>query len=472
MSRSRKKVLFIAYIFPPLARAGVHRSVRFARYLPELGWDLTVLTPAERYYPPHSPIDRDLVKKIPEEIALESTPVFQGAASMFHLKDVLRGRQASSPAPKPKVPPVTPKSAKNSAPAKTAAASNAPKRRGAMQKAKDLIYDLFTIPDKDVNWLPYAVARGMKLHRREKFDLIYSTAPPFTDHLVAHLLKKMTGLPWVADFRDPWARAPWKAEILGESLRGKSATYLERQFVLAADRVILNTEWIKSDFAEYYGPQLAQKFSVITNGFDPQDFAGIHPIAPARSAKKLVITHTGALYRKRNPQNFFTACDNLISKHGVAPHELELRFVGTVAPELYSSFECGDALRQVIQVMPPVSHQEALQYQLESDVLLILQPGTSMSVPGKIFEYIGMRKMILAITPRGATADVVRENNLGMIADPDNLAEIENCLLKLVHDFRNGGLQPPSVNGAFTKYNGMELTKQLHLEFMKCLCHG
>lgn len=67
---------------------------------------------------------------------------------------------------------------------------------------------------------------------------------------------------------------------------------------------------------------------------------------------------------------------------------------------------------------------------------------------------------------------MVRENNLGMIADPDNLAEIENCLLKLVHDFRNGGLQPPSVNGAFTKYNGMELTKQLHLEFMKCLRHG
>lgn len=471
MSRPRKKVLFIAYIFPPLARAGVHRSVRFARYLPELGWDLTVLTPAERYYPEHSPIDRDLVRKIPETVTIAATPVFYGVSNLFRLKDTLRGRTAS-PTPGRKVPQVTPKSTTGTAQANQAPASKAARQRGPVQKGKDFIYDLFTIPDKDVNWLPHAVARGLQLHRQEKFDLIYSTAPPFTDHLIARILKKMTGLPWVADFRDPWARAPWKAEILGDSLRGKAATKLERQFVHAADRVILNTEWIRKDFVDYYGPELGRKFSVITNGFDPQDFEGIHSAAPPRAQNKLVITHTGALYRKRNPQNFFTACEHLITKHGVAPDELELRFVGTVAPELYSSFACGEALRQVIQVMPPVSHQEALRYQLESDVLLILQPGTSMSVPGKIFEYIGMRKTIVAITPQGATADVVRDNGLGMIADPDNLAEIENCLLQLVRDFRNGGLQPPAVNGAFTKYNGVELTRQLHDEFMKCLRDG
>jgi len=471
LSRPRKKVLFIAYIFPPLARAGVHRSVRFARYLPELGWDLTVLTPAERHYPAQSPIDRDLVKKIPATVKIVTTPVFHGTTSVFRLKNLLRGRrrQARPAVLGGQTEPIPARPA--AAPADPTAAFGK-KRRGLVQKGKDLVYDLLTIPDKDVNWLPHAIAQGLRLHRREKFDLIYSTAPPFTDHLIALWLKKLTGLPWVADFRDPWARAPWKAEILGDSVRGKAATYLERQFVTAADRVILNTEWIRKDFAAYYGAQLSRKFSVITNGFDPQDFVQLRSVTAPRTSSKLVITHTGALYRKRNPQNFFTACEHLISKHGVSPAELELRFIGTVAPELYSSFECGEALRQVIQVLPPVSHQEALHYQLESDVLLILQPGTSMSVPGKIYEYIGMRKTILAITPQGATADVVRHNNLGLIADPDNLAEIENCLLRLVHDFRNGTLQPPSVNGAFTAYNGVELTKQLHQEFLQCLPNG
>ncbi|MDZ7265863.1 MAG: glycosyltransferase family 4 protein [candidate division KSB1 bacterium] len=471
MSRPRKKVLFIAYIFPPLARAGVHRSVRFARYLPDLGWELTVLTPAERHYPPQSPIDRDLVRKIPPTIKIVTTPVFHGTTGLFRMKNLLRRRRrqtspAAVRAPRAPLPP-RPEPA-----AATSSAGAGSKRRGVLQKGKDLVYDLLTIPDKDVNWLPYAVAEGWRLHRREKFDLIYSTAPPFTDHLIALWLKKLTGLPWVADFRDPWARAPWKAEILGDSLRGKAATYLERRFVTAADRVILNTEWIRKDFADYYGPPLSRKFRVITNGFDPQDFVQFETGTAPRPHKKLVITHTGALYRKRNPQNFFTACEHLISRHGVSPAELELRFIGTVAPELYSSFECGEALRQVIQVMPPVSHQQALQYQLESDVLLILQPGTSMSVPGKIFEYIGMRKTILAITPPGATADVVRTHNLGLIADPDNLAEIENCLLRLVQDFRRGTLQPPSVNGAFTAYNGVELTRQLHEEFLQCLSNG
>ncbi len=467
MLTSRKKVLVIAYIFPPLARAGVHRTVRFVRYLPELGWDLTVLTVAEPYYPPNSPLDRELLKKIPAGVKIESTPVFRGVENLFRLKSVLRGKKQMPAAKKPQS--TNAKTVMPEAANEQIQTSNA-KARGLVQRGKDLITDLTSIPDKDVNWLPHAVKHALALHRREKFDLIYSTAPPFTDHLIARLIKQRTGLPWVADFRDPWARAPWKAEILGSSVRGQAATKLERQFVKHADRIILNTDWIQREFTQYYGAHLARKFSVITNGFDPQDFAD--PLLPAERSAKLVITHTGALYRKRSPEQFFAACERLLAQGQIAPHELELRFVGGIAPELYRTFECSEALRQTIQVIPQVSHREALGYQMQSDVLFILQPGTSVSVPGKIFEYIGMRKRILALTPAGATADVVQENNLGPVVDPEDLAGIEAALRQLVREYRNGGIQAPSVNGAFKKYDGAELTRQLHHEFLLSLDHG
>ena len=469
LSSQRKKVLFIAYIFPPLARAGVHRTVRFTRYLPEQGWDLTVLTVAESSYPPQSPVDRELLKKIPAGVQIVSAPVFQGTENLFRVKDVFRRRQNAAARPAGAAARAAPKSAANSSEAEGEGGATAAKKRGFKQRGKDFLYDLVTTPDKEINWLPYALRQALKLHRQEKFDLIYSTAPPFTAHLIAKYLKRLTGLPWVADFRDPWARAPWKSEILADSWRGKMAARLERQFVQHADRIILNTDWNAREFAQFYGEELARKFAVITNGFDPQDFAGI-PARPERSAK-MILTHTGALYRRRNPLEFFKACENLLLQRKISPQELEIRFIGVIAPELYKCFEGGEELRQVITVMPQVSHREALAYQMESDVLLILQPGTSVSVPGKIFEYIGMRKRILALTPAGATADIVRENNLGPVLEPEDISGIEAALLQFVHEFRHGGMQAPSANGAFKKYDGVELARQLHEEFQRCLEH-
>ncbi len=469
MASLRKKVLFIAYIFPPLARAGVHRTVRFTRYLPARGWDLTVLTVAEPSYPPLSPVDRELLKKIPAGVRIASAPAFQGTANLFRAKEIFR-RHTPAARMESQAAPAAAKNASKSSETEGEELPEQRKKHGLKQRTKDFLYDLLTTPDKEINWLPYALRLALKLHRREKFDLIYSTAPPFTGHLIAKYLKRLTGLPWVADFRDPWARAPWKSEILAGSWRGKMAARLERQFVEHADRVLLNTDWNAREFAQFYGEKLARKFNVITNGFDPQDFAGLDLRAERRG--KLILTHTGALYRRRNPLEFFKACENLLAQRKISPQELEIRFVGVIAPELYKSFEGGEELRSVITVMPQVSHREALAHQMESDVLLILQPGTSVSVPGKIFEYIGMRKRILALTPAGATADIVRDNNLGPVLEPEDIPGIEAALLQLVHEFRNGGVQAPSANGAFKKYDGVELARQLHEEFLLCLEHA
>jgi glycosyltransferase involved in cell wall biosynthesis len=452
LSSRPKKILIVAYIFPPLARAGVHRTVRFVRYLAPLGWDMTVLTANESHYPFNSPVDRALLQKIPDAVKVESTKIFRGVDKLLELK-----KAASSK--------LQIKSKQQKANSKKQAAKS--KRRGFVQRGKDFISDLMTIPDKDVNWLPYALIAALRLHRRERFEVIYSTAPPFTGHLIAYLVKKITGLPWVADFRDPWARAPWKAELMEGTLRGRAAEVLEDKFVRVADRVILNTDWAARDFAEFYGAGLAPKFVVIPNGFDPEDFAEVQ--FPQKKNNQLVMTHTGSLYRKRDPGHFFDALGRLLATGQIHPEEFRLRFVGGIAPELYQSFQYAEALQHVLQVIPPVPHHEALAYQAESDVLLILQPGTSVSVPGKIFEYIAMRKKILALTPAGATADVVRHHDLGIVADPGDIDGIQRALLQLVGEFRRGGIAPPGVDGAFHKYNGVKLTRQLHDELLCCV---
>ena len=460
----------VAYIFPPLARAGVHRTVRFVRYLAPLGWDITVLTANELYYPFNSPVDRELLKKIPAAVKVESTKIFHGFGKLLELKN--RGKKPAASSNwqiKIKRQPATgdeqPEKAFETATSDQQRATS--RSRGLWQRSKDLITDVMTIPDKDVNWLPYALNAALQLQRRERFDVIYSTAPPFTGHLIAHLVKKFTGLPWVADFRDPWARAPWKAELMDGTIRGRAAELLEAKFVHAADRVILNTEWAHRDFTEFYGATMAQKFNVIPNGFDPEDFSSAQ--FPSKKNNKLVMTHTGSLYRKRDPGNFFDALGKLLANGQIKTEEIELRFVGGIAPELYRSFQYADALQHVLQVMPLVSHREALAFQAESDVLLILQPGTGVSIPGKIFEYIAMRKKIFALTPAGATADVVRHHDLGIVVDPENGQAIQKALLQLVGEFRNGGIMPPAIAGAFHKYNGITLTKQLHEELRSCV---
>lgn len=464
MSERAKRILAVAYIFPPLARAGVHRTVRFVRYLAPLGWETTVLTADEAYYPFNSPVDRELLKKIPASVQIKSTKIFRGFSKLLELKN--RGKKPAATGNARPASSDQPLASSRNTAEPPSLHGNQPRPTSLWQRSKDLVTDLMTIPDKDVNWLPHALAAALQLHRRQHFDVIYSTAPPFTGHLVAFFVKKFTGLPWVADFRDPWARAPWKAELMDGTIRGRAAEVLEAKFIRAADRVILNTEWAARDFTEFYGTDLAKKFVVIPNGFDPEDFSNVP--AAAKKVNKLVITHTGSLYRKRDPGRFFEALGALLVNGQIKAEEIELRFVGGIAPELYRSFQHADALQRVLQVIPPVSHREALAFQAESDVLLILQPGTSVSIPGKIFEYIAMRKKILALTPAGATADVVRQHELGMVIDPEDGAGIQKALLQLVREFRSGGITPPSIDGAFYKYDGITLTRQLHEELLRC----
>ncbi|KAA3612085.1 MAG: hypothetical protein DWQ05_18970 [Calditrichaeota bacterium] len=471
MTEFDKKLLAIAFIYPPMARAGVHRSVRFVRYLKELGWEISVLTPDEKYYPPQTPIDHGLNNKIPEGVTISRTAVFQGMYKLFNLKVKLGKNKSGSlkdERDQQSIAPIT-HAELSSLAAKTKPEKKAHKK-SKKQVFKDFIFDLFTLPDKEVFWLPYALWRGWRLHRKNAFNIIYSTAPPFTDHLVALLLKKISKKPWIADFRDPWARAPMKKKELSGTFRGRAIHFFERKFIENADKIILNTDWAQKEFLQFYKGKLGEKFTVINNGFDPEDFENFNFGSHEPLPEKLRITHTGALYRMRDPGAFFQALNQVIEDGTIKKEEIEVSFVGIIARELYNSFSGLSHLEEVIKVYPPVNHAEALGFQSRADVLLALQPGTDLSIPGKIFEYIALKKYIFAVTIPGATADLVKNYHLGTVVDPQDFDALKNELKNLIQKWRQNKLQI-NLNGAYNKFNGRNQTKELHQLLAELLGH-
>ena len=461
MQNEKNKLLAIAFIYPPMARAGVHRSVRFVRYLKELGWEITVLTADEKYYPPQTPVDHGLNNKIPAGVNIARTAVFQGMYKLFNLKVRLAKNKVGSLKDRRdsgETKPITPN--RLNALAQKQRPQTVCNKKSKKQQLKDLLFDLFTLPDKEVFWLPYAVLRGWRLHRQKKFEVIYSTAPPFTGHLIALLLKKISGKPWIADFRDPWARAPMKKKELADTFRGRAVHFFERKFIENADKIILNTDWARTEFRQFYHGKLGEKFVVINNGFDPDDFEKL-ALDETPLPAKFRITHTGALYRMRDPGNFFRAVDAVIDAGVIKKEEIEVNFIGIIAREIYKSFADLSRLEDVVKVYPPVSHSEALKFQAQADVLLALQPGTNLSIPGKIFEYIALKKYILAITIPGAKADLVRDYHLGSVVDPEDFAAMKQELTDLIRKWRQGKLQL-NLNGAYEKFNGRNQTLELH----------
>ena len=282
--------------------------------------------------------------------------------------------------------------------------------------------------DTDIGWFLPAILEGSRVIRREKPDIIFSSAPPFTCHLVAGWLARRHGITWVADFRDPWARSPWKRADLTDSWKLRLREWLERLVIERADAVILNTPALREEFVEYYGPWFARKFHTVTNGYDAEHLTPF--LRPAmRRSSRLVLTHAGSLYRQRDPRPLVQALGSAIAKGRISADAIELNFIGTVAPQ----FQLAETIRDLklessVRLTPPVSHERCMQYLLESDVLIVIQPGTRLQVPVKLYEYLPFKKPILALAPGGALTEIAEDSGLGVVIDPDDAVALEDAI--------------------------------------------
>jgi glycosyltransferase involved in cell wall biosynthesis len=342
-----------------------------------------------------------------------------------------------------------------------------PVASGWYQSLKDAFTDLFEIPDEEIGWFLPALLAGVQTAKSEKIDVIYSTGRPWTAHLIGTALKRLTGKPLVADFRDPWLTNPFRLKY--STLRNQLETYCERKVIEKADVVLANTSELREEFIRRFPEQPQDKFSSLLNGFDPGDYSPEAITHPSNSGRPFTIIHTGFLYAKRDPKVFLKSVKMFLGNEGVDRRKVKILLVGSVslAYDLEEHLR-SEGLDDIVTLTGQVPYKQSLQYLQESDVLLLLQPGTATQVPSKLFEYLGMKKPILAISPHeGATYNLVLKESIGKVAQPDNVEKIAEAIYKMHQQWRDGFLMQKVNEETYEKFNVKNMTATLATHLSK-----
>jgi glycosyltransferase involved in cell wall biosynthesis len=428
------KVLMIAYYYPPVAGGGVQRTSKFAKYLPQFGWKPVVLTVREAfdYYS-----DDSLLQDIDGSVTVHRSGSIE---PMKWIRKRLK-QQSQNPG--------------NSKDENTSQKIRL-KKFPWLLKIKESIF----IPDAEIGWLPFAVIKALKLIKKENIDLIYSTSCPYTDHLIAYFLKKITGKPWVADFRDPWSLSIKAPQF---SWRRFWDIRLERRILGTANRVVTVTKPIERDFRRIC-PQ--GRYKTITNGYDEDDFCSAR--TNAFKEDRFTITYTGILFRENSPNTFLKALANLIAEKPDLREKILVRFVGQIDnPGESDNLQYLQSLPldSVVQLVPYVRHRQAIEYMISSDVVLLIVndgPHRDGIITSKSFEYARSGSPVLAVVPPdGAAGQLVLQTHSGIVVHPDAIDEIRKAIHHLYKLYQRKSLDRAFKRRNLSDFNRLELTRSL-----------
>ncbi|CAA7599625.1 Glycosyltransferase subfamily 4-like, N-terminal domain protein [Acididesulfobacillus acetoxydans] len=489
-----RKVLFIAYFFPPLGGSGVQRTLKFVKYLPQFGVQPLVSTvrnghnfaydesllgevPASVRVFRSNSLETLWLRKVIEKAArrgrgargetdtagVSGAPVQAGAIGA-QAQGKATGTRAEAQEPdaraEAKVPGASIQAGTSGASIQ-AGASGAP--AGAMentprtmkQRIFDFIDDYLFIPDSKVRWLPLGFLSSGRAARREKVDVLFSSSYPYTVHIMALLVQKVHRCPWIADFRDPWVGNEAMAKDI--ALRRKLDAWLERKVVKNASYVVNVTPSITEMYRARY-PEYREKFVTITNGFDPQDFTHVVP----HEFDKFTLIHTGILSKKRSPETLVRALEGLVSERPELRDKLQVVFVGYIPEEFRQMFR-ESAVADLFQVWPYVPHNVCLDYLAGAQLQLLIfddSPETKAAYSGKIFDYIGAQKPILGFLPQGVAADLIREKGIGSVVGIGDVEEAQAALAKHYDEWANGVRSVDSIERC-AEFSRVSLAGQL-----------
>ena len=330
------------------------------------------------------------------------------------------------------------------------------KRKGMAESLSEWIRATFFIPDARMFWRGPAVRLGKKIIEEEGIDLILSSAPPYTCHLIGEALAKSTGKPWIADFRDSWV--DWLSAPKRRLIPKIIDVRMEGSVLKNADRLLYVTTGVKSDLLSRHPEVPDSKWALVPNGFDEADFAGISATPPA---DKFTLTYTGSMYGKRNPRGLLAALDLLFAEYPEMKEKVRLRFVGRLDDSILEDLK---AYAAWVEHIPYVPHSESVWYLLNSNALLLIIDNSPLSksiVTGKVYEYLGSRRPILALAPEGEAAQLIRETGAGEAADSENPEAIARAFLILYQNWRNPAHQAQTNSDAITAYSRRALTGSL-----------
>jgi hypothetical protein len=398
----RKRILLISYLFPPAGGIAVQRALSLAKYLPGAGFEVRVLRAGNAAAPVR---DIALTRQIPAEVTVHSAFIPEVPFWLRHTiwSWLSRRRQPSS--------------GESTAPEKG-------KSSGPKEWLTGLIRRVLC-PEPEVLWYPFALRQASRIIRRYQIDTVVVTAPPFSAFLIGNALKRrFPQITYVADFRDEWLSFYLKDfDFQNSDYTRRRAIQIERDTIESADLVVAVTESSLSEIRSRYPDQPDEKFTCVSNGFDPDAFKSYRP-EPNREPK-LVVTHVGTVYKTASPKFYLDALDDLPEDIRA---QIETRFVGRISDGERRELE---GRRSAVQVIGFLPQDQALQHMQRTDCLLLTMTN-EISLPGKLYEYLAARKPIIALTPAGSELDrFMRQAKAGWGVDHRDSESIKRLLAML-----------------------------------------
>ena len=412
----KKRLLIISYYWPPTGGSGVQRWVKFSKYLPEHGWQPVIYTPEN---PERLAYDESLLADIPECAEV----IRRRIVEPYGLYRKLFGRSGGE---------VNPLNSSG---------------KSLKSKLSRVVRGNLFIPDPRVSWVRGSVRFLKKYLREHPVDAVVTTGPPQSMHLIGRGLKRSLGLPWIADFRDPWTRMFYYKHLCLSKFADRKHHRLEQGVLDEADLVLAVSPPVRDDFQA----QTRTPVHLITNGYDEDDFPVREP--GSRRDGKFRIVHTGLFAADGNPLKLWDALARRCREDEDFAQRLEIRLAGkTDAPVLEAIRERGLGAQLVDLGYLP--HSRVVQEQQEADLLILPlrhEPEYAKVLPGKIFEYIASGRPVLGIGQEdGAAAAILRDSGAGRMYDWDR----EDKFLEFMD------MDHEAAEGA-ARYSRTALTRQL-----------
>ncbi|QNK77645.1 glycosyltransferase [Winogradskyella sp. PAMC22761] len=417
-------VLIITYYWPPAGGPGVQRWLKFVKYLSEFDIEPIVYCPENPNYPI---MDESLVNEIPNNITILKQPINEpyGLASLFSKGSA---KKISSG--------VIPKA----------------KKQSFIEKAMLYVRGNYFIPDARKNWVSPSVSYLSEYIKKHQIETIITTGPPHSLHLIGLQLKAKLGVKWLADFRDPWTTIGYHKDLkLTDSSKAKHLD-LEQKVLNTADQIIVTSNHTKNEFQT----KTKQPVSVITNGYDT------HKVRVEGKDIQFTLSHIGSLLSERNPVVLWNVLSEIIKENKDFSEVFKLQLIGVVSDDVVESIH-ENGLKNHVDVVGYVSHDEALQFQMKSQLLLLIEidsEDTKAIIAGKVFEYLISETPILAIGPKDSDVEqIITSTNTGTYFNYQQKAELKTQILNYFEAFQNDNLQVNAIG--LQPYSRKALTKKL-----------
>lgn len=402
----------------------MQRWLKFVKYLPDFGIEPIVYIPENPTYPL---LDENLVKEVSEKATIIKQPIFEpyGLASFL---------------------------SKNKTKKISSGIISNKKKQSFVERTLLWIRGNMFIPDARIFWVKPSVKFLCNYIEENNIETIITTGPPHSVHLIGLGLKKQNNIKWIADFRDPWTTIGYHKALKLSKTAAKKHKDLEKEVMNSCDQLIVTSPTTKSEFERI----TSKPIEVITNGYDVEN------VSKKPMDSKFTLAHIGSFLSERNPRILWKSLSELIKENKEFANDFQLKLIGAVSKEVLETIQ-EFRLENYVNNLGYVSHNEALQEQRSSQVLLLIEidsEATNCIIPGKLFEYMVSERPILAIGPEHADfKNIIKETNTGTFFTYEEKEALKSQIERHYNQFKQNTLQVNAVG--LQKYSRKKLTEHL-----------